>query len=136
MQALSNGMKRPAAIFVPTAINSWRLRASRYRRLRGKIQNPLSGVNPSHLAALSREYPLLAERHLTGWRTCLRVMPADNRPYCGADAFLNNLWWFAGLGGRGMSLAPALADELARQLTSKSGEPIHRRLHLRVPKSI
>lgn len=80
-----------------------------------------SGVNPSHLAALSREYPLLAERHLTGWRTCLRVMPGDNRPYCGADAFLNNLWWFAGLGGRGMSLAPALAEELARQLTSKSG---------------
>lgn len=73
-------------------------------------------VVPEHLVTLAREYPLLAERNLTGWRTCLRVMPADNRPYCGADTQVKNLWWFAGLGGRGMSLAPALAAELAHQL--------------------
>jgi glycine/D-amino acid oxidase-like deaminating enzyme len=74
-------------------------------------------VVPGHLSALAKEYPLLAQEHLTGWRTCLRVMPADNRPYCGADVQVKNLWWFAGLGGRGMSLAPALAAELAQQIT-------------------
>jgi glycine/D-amino acid oxidase-like deaminating enzyme len=40
-------------------------------------------------------------------------MPLDNRPYCGGDPRFKNLFWFTGLGGRGMSIAPALASELS-----------------------
>lgn len=78
-----------------------------------------AAVNPGHVSSLAREFPLLAADRLTGWRTCRRVMPVDNRPYCGADTRHANLWWFAGLGGRGMSLAPALAAELAAQISGR-----------------
>ena len=82
-------------------------------------ETEMAEVNPEHVSLLAREFPLLAADRLTGWRTCRRVMPVDNRPYCGADARCKNLWWFAGLGGRGMSLAPALAAELASQISGK-----------------
>ena len=64
-------------------------------------------------AVLARQFPFLAPAQLLAWRTCRRLMPLDNRPYCGRDPQIENLYWLTGLGGRGMSIAPALAHLLA-----------------------
>jgi glycine/D-amino acid oxidase-like deaminating enzyme len=64
-------------------------------------------------AVLMRQFPFLQPGNLRSWRTCRRLMPLDNRPYCGKDVQLGNLFWLTGLGGRGMSIAPALAQLLA-----------------------
>ncbi|MFO1472922.1 MAG: FAD-dependent oxidoreductase [Turneriella sp.] len=62
---------------------------------------------------LEKQFPLLSRSELVGYRTCRRTMPLDNRPFCGADRRYSRLFWFTGLGGRGISIAPALADTLA-----------------------
>ncbi len=64
-------------------------------------------------AVLARQFPFLGPEQLRAWRTCRRLMPLDNRPYCGRDSQVGNLYWLTGLGGRGMSVAPALARRLA-----------------------
>jgi D-arginine dehydrogenase len=64
-------------------------------------------------AVLARQFPFLQRGQLRAWRTCRRLMPLDNRPYCGKDPQIGNLFWLTGLGGRGMSIAPALARLLA-----------------------
>ncbi|MFZ5629895.1 MAG: NAD(P)/FAD-dependent oxidoreductase [Spirochaetota bacterium] len=64
-------------------------------------------------AVLARQFPFLQPAQLRSWRTCRRLMPLDNRPYCGRDTQIGNLYWLTGLGGRGMSIAPALAILLA-----------------------
>lgn len=66
---------------------------------------------------LARQFPFLTQDKLQGWRSCRRLMPLDNRPYCGRDHEWPNVYWLTGLGGRGMSIAPALAVLLADQLT-------------------
>ena len=65
------------------------------------------------VALLAQQFPLLNQADLMSYRTCRRTMPLDNRPYCGGDGHYNNIYWFTGLGGRGMSIAPALAHALA-----------------------
>lgn len=70
-------------------------------------------ADPQSVAVLARQFPFLTSDKLKGWRTCRRLMPLDNRPYCGPDQACENLFWLTGLGGRGMSIAPALARELA-----------------------
>lgn len=77
------------------------------------------------LAVLGRENPRLSSRLLVSTRTCKRLMPLDNRPYAGPDGYFENLFWFTGLGGRGVSTAPALAAALAGLLC---GEPAGREL--------
>ena len=62
---------------------------------------------------LEKQFPQLSRAALIGYRTCRRTMPLDNRPFCGRDKSNNRLFWFTGLGGRGISVAPALADALA-----------------------
>lgn len=80
--------------------------------------------NQKHLRELQSEYAFLSETNLVGWRSCLRVMPPDNRPYCGQDSTFSNLFWFTGLGGRGVSLAPALAGELAASIAETGSASI------------
>jgi glycine/D-amino acid oxidase-like deaminating enzyme len=74
-------------------------------------------------ASLARQFPFLHIAPLRSWRSCRRLMPLDNRPYCGKDPQLENVFWFIGLGGRGMSIAPALARLLAELIAfGKSDE--------------
>lgn len=70
------------------------------------------------LLTLRRELKFLSKEDLVSTRNCRRLMPLDNRPYCGNDPKFKNLFWFTGLGGRGMSIAPALATELANLLVT------------------
>lgn len=62
---------------------------------------------------LAEQTPLLAVQNLKGYRTCFRTMPLDNRPFCGADTVFPGVYWLTGLGGRGMSIGPALAQAMA-----------------------
>lgn len=62
---------------------------------------------------LEKQFPQLSRAALVGYRTCRRTMPLDNRPFCGKDRQFDRLFWFTGLGGRGISIAPVLADALA-----------------------
>lgn len=87
--------------------------------------NAQSPVDAKMLAVLGRENPRLSSRLLVSTRTCKRLMPLDNRPYAGPDGRFENLFWFTGLGGRGVSTAPALAAALAGLLC---GEPAGREL--------
>lgn len=63
-----------------------------------------------------REFPFLNRENLINKRTCRRLTPLDNRPFVGKDAALGNLYWFTGLGGRGMSVSPGIAPLLANLL--------------------
>ncbi|MBS0618161.1 MAG: FAD-binding oxidoreductase [Spirochaetes bacterium] len=113
----------------------WNEEASCYFRRLGKTllstageQIPVSEVRAEQglefhrerIATIEREFPFLSRDRLVAHRTCLRVMPLDNRPYCGYDSEIKNLVWFTGLGGRGISIAPALSAALADYLTGKS----------------
>jgi glycine/D-amino acid oxidase-like deaminating enzyme len=73
--------------------------------------------DPERLEILAQNFPFLRAELLISQRSCKRLMPLDNRPYCGRDTDLANLFWFTGLGGRGISLAPALAAALAQEIT-------------------
>ncbi len=77
------------------------------------------GGDAKMLAILEREFPFMSYDRLTGTRTCKRLTPLDNRPYAGRDAHFANLFWFTGLGGRGISTAPAFAEALADCLGGK-----------------
>jgi len=113
----------------------WNEEASCYFRRLGKTllstageQIPVNEVRAEQnlefhrerIATIEREFPFLSRDRLVAHRTCLRVMPLDNRPYCGFDSAIKNLVWFTGLGGRGISIAPALSATLADYLTGKT----------------
>lgn len=74
------------------------------------------------VALLAQQFPLLNQADLVSYRTCRRTMPLDNRPFCGKDRQFDRLFWFTGLGGRGMSIAPALAHALADTVCGVSPE--------------
>ncbi|MCS6971830.1 MAG: FAD-binding oxidoreductase [Leptospiraceae bacterium] len=61
---------------------------------------------------------------IVSWRSCRRLMAPDHRPYCGRDPRIANLYWLTGLGGRGMSIAPALAQLLAQQIVFHKTDPL------------
>lgn len=71
------------------------------------------------MAILLREFPFLSIDALLATRTCKRVTPLDNRPFAGRDGALKNLFWLTGFGGRGISIAPAVAEVLADLLCGK-----------------
>lgn len=74
------------------------------------------------VALLEQQFPLLGRAELVSYRTCRRTMPLDNRPFCGKDRQFDRLFWLTGLGGRGMSIAPALAHALADAVCGVSPE--------------
>lgn len=75
-------------------------------------------------AVLAEKFSFLSPAQLCGSRTCRRLMSLDNRPYCGRDPVITNLYWLTGLGGRGMSIAPALAACLARLIVLGESDPL------------
>jgi D-arginine dehydrogenase len=77
-----------------------------------------------HFAAkLARLSPRLSERCQVArsW-ACLRTFAPDREIFAGTDPRLPGLSWLAALGGRGMSIAPAAGEWVARALL---GEPLH-----------
>jgi glycine/D-amino acid oxidase-like deaminating enzyme len=69
---------------------------------------------------LRRIAPGLANAaHLRAW-ACLRTFASDRELVLGADPRLRGLHWFAGLGGRGMSVAPAAAEIVAAGIAHES----------------
>jgi D-arginine dehydrogenase len=74
---------------------------------------------------LERSAPSLANARVrTSW-ACLRTFAADRELVVGADARLRGLYWLTGLGGRGMSVAPAAAELLAAELLTQADRPEH-----------
>jgi D-arginine dehydrogenase len=65
---------------------------------------------------LERSAPLLAQAESERAWACLRTFAPDRELVIGADPRLLGLHWLCGLGGRGMSVAPAAAELLAQQI--------------------
>lgn len=63
-------------------------------------------------------FPWLEKFHVANYWACLRTFALDGRPVIGFDASIKNLFWNAGLGGRGMSMSMVL-EELCTQALSK-----------------
>jgi glycine/D-amino acid oxidase-like deaminating enzyme len=69
---------------------------------------------------LRRLAPSLANAaHLRAW-ACLRTFASDRELVLGEDPRQRDLHWFAGLGGRGMSVAPAAAEIVAAGVLRES----------------
>lgn len=62
---------------------------------------------------LARTAPGLAAAKVRSAWACLRTFALDRELCVGEDARVAGLWWLAGLGGRGMAVAPAAAELLA-----------------------
>jgi D-arginine dehydrogenase len=62
---------------------------------------------------LRRLAPALASAGTRRAWACLRTFASDRELVVGEDPRLPGLHWFAGLGGRGMSIAPAAAELVA-----------------------
>lgn len=67
---------------------------------------------------LERTAPALANASVQRAWACLRTFAPDRELAIGADPRAEGLHWLCGLGGRGMSVAPAAAEILARQLVT------------------
>lgn len=67
---------------------------------------------------LERLAPVLARGSITRSWACLRTFAADRELVLGEDPRARGLYWFAGLGGRGMCVAPAAAEMLASLIAS------------------
>lgn len=65
---------------------------------------------------LERAAPLLAHAHVQRAWACLRTFAPDRELVIGSDPRLDGLHWLCGLGGRGMSVAPAAAELLMQQI--------------------
>jgi glycine/D-amino acid oxidase-like deaminating enzyme len=79
-------------------------------------------TEPSVLSALAqkleRTAPALANAEVQRAWACLRTFSADRELVIGADSRVSGLYWFAGLGGRGMSVALAAAEILTDEMLS------------------
>jgi D-arginine dehydrogenase len=69
---------------------------------------------------LARTAPSLAGARVRRFWACLRTFAPDRELVLGADPRIEGLHWFAGLGGRGMGVAPAAGEVLAAVVR---GEP-------------
>jgi D-arginine dehydrogenase len=65
---------------------------------------------------LERTAPLLASARVQRAWACLRTFAPDRELVIGLDPRLSGLYWLSGLGGRGMSVAPAAAELLVDQI--------------------
>jgi D-arginine dehydrogenase len=65
------------------------------------------------VAKLKRTAPALAGAELRASWACLRTFAPDGELCVGEDPRVPGLWWLAGLGGRGMAVAPAAGELLA-----------------------
>lgn len=76
------------------------------------------------LEKLQRVAPVLAGASIARYWACIRTFAADRELVLGADPRAVGLYWFAGLGGRGMSVAPAAAELLGSIIASDTPEAI------------
>ena len=79
--------------------------------------------DPSALVALTQKLERLAPEFTSAavqrsW-ACLRTFAPDRELVAGADARVTGLYWLAGLGGRGMSVATAAAELLAESVLER-----------------
>jgi D-arginine dehydrogenase len=70
---------------------------------------------------LQRIAPALSNGSIVRAWACLRTFARDRELVAGSDPRVQGLYWFGGLGGRGMSVAPAAAEWLAASVV---GEPL------------
>jgi D-arginine dehydrogenase len=106
----------------------WRLDDEVYYRAesRGVLASPCDAApwsacdppaDPAALELLARKLartaPLLAPAKVRRYWACLRTFAPDRELVVGADARIAGLYWLAGLGGRGMAVAPAAGEVLA-----------------------
>jgi D-arginine dehydrogenase len=77
-------------------------------------ETPPSDPTQLHVLAnkLERTAPGLARAHVQRAWACLRTFAPDGELVIGADPRIAGLCWLSGLGGRGMSVAPAAAELL------------------------
>lgn len=69
---------------------------------------------------LSQTAPPLAQSRVSQVWACLRTFAPDRELVLGADPALENLYWFGGLGGRGMAVAVAAAEALGTLVASSN----------------
>lgn len=118
-----------------TAPVTWRLEDEVYFRPEsgGVLASPCDesvwppGVPPSDPAVLdmlahklARTAPLLAGAQVQRAWACLRTFAPDRELVLGRDPRARGLYWFGGLGGRGMSVALAAAELLMHALLAPS----------------
>jgi D-arginine dehydrogenase len=72
---------------------------------------------------LQRVAPALADGSIVRAWACLRTFADDRELVVGPDPRVTGLFWFGGLGGRGMSVAPAAAEVLAACLLNEALPP-------------
>lgn len=71
------------------------------------------------LAALPSAAPVLAKATVKRSWACLRTRTSDRAMVIGQDPLLRGLFWFAGLGGQGMSVGLAAAELLAALIAGR-----------------
>lgn len=59
-------------------------------------------------------FSFLNDHHISRYWACLRTFSLDQIPVIGFDPYIKNLFWMAGLGGRGMTMSPGLVPEIGR----------------------
>lgn len=79
---------------------------------------------------LERTAPLLAHAQVQRAWACLRTFAPDRELVIGSDPRLQGLHWLCGLGGRGMSVAPAAAELLAQQIVRANVETRNARFNV------
>ena len=73
-------------------------------------------LNRFKTAALAH-LPTTKVPDLIDWHACLRTFSLDRRPIIGFDPNIQNLFWVAALGGRGMSMCWALGDIIEAEIS-------------------
>jgi len=73
---------------------------------------------PRFLHSILSVFPFLKDFHISRYWACLRTFSLDQVPVVGWDPFVDNVFWVAGLGGRGMTISPGLVGEI-RQLVDE-----------------
>jgi D-arginine dehydrogenase len=72
---------------------------------------------------LQRTAPELADGSIVRAWACLRTFAHDRELVLGSDPRVQGLYWFGGLGGRGMSVAPAAAEWLSACVLGEAVPP-------------
>jgi D-arginine dehydrogenase len=71
---------------------------------------------------LARTAPALAGARVRSFWACLRTFAPDRELVVGADPRVGGLYWFSALGGRGLGVAPAAAELLARSVHERGAD--------------
>ena len=77
------------------------------------------GCREQLAARLSRTAPSLAAARVQAHWACLRTFAADGELVAGPDPRIDGLHWLSGLGGRGMSVGPAVGELVAARLAGR-----------------